>query len=265
MGGGIPKLRSDIEFIPTSYEGEQAVLVRDSLGLIPEPAMIHGDSLKMLKLIDGRNSVQDMQLIIMRNSGNVFIGMDVIQNFILELDAVFLLESPRYQEHKQKLIAEYASSDKREAHLAGKAYPQDAEELRAYLETVVTEGEALMESAERQDVCALVAPHIDLELGRRLYGMAYHSVRRASPRRVVLLGTGHSLSGAFFSLTAKDFVTPLGTQETDKRAVERLREIGGELICPHDLDHRHEHSLEFQLIFLQYLFGEEFTLVPLLC
>ena len=122
-----------------------------------------------------------------------------------------------------------------------------------------------MESAGRQDVCALVAPHIDLELGRRLYGMAYHSVQKASPRKVVLMGTGHTLSGAFFSLTGKDFVTPLGTQRTDKRAVEHLREIGGELISPHDLDHRHEHSLEFQLIFLQYLFGEEFTLVPLLC
>ncbi len=265
MSEGIPKLRSDVEYIPTSYEGEQAVLVRDSLGLVPEPVMIHGASLQMLQLIDGSNSVQDMQLIVMRNSGNVFVGMDVIQNFIHELDAIFLLESPRYKEQKQKLITEYGRADKREAHLAGKAYPQDAEELRAYLEAVLAEGEASMESAGQKDVCAVIAPHIDLELGRRLYGMAYHSVRTASPRRVILMGTGHSLSGAFFSLTGKDFVTPLGTQKTDKQAVEHLREIGGELICPHDLDHRYEHSLEFQLIFLQYLFGEEFTLVPLLC
>ena len=124
----------------SSYEGEQAVLVRDSLGLVPEPVMIHGDSLQMLQLIDGSNSVQDIQLIVMRNSGNVFVGMDVIQNFILELDAIFLLDSPRYQEHKQKLIDEYGRADKREAHLAGKVYPQDAEELRAYLEAVLAEG-----------------------------------------------------------------------------------------------------------------------------
>jgi len=248
-----------------SHEGEQAILVRDSLGLVPEPVMLHGDSLQLLQLIDGRNSVQDIQLIIMRNSGNVFVAMEAIQNYINELDAIFLLDSPRYQEHKQKLIHEYSSADIREAHLAGKAYSEDGEELRSYLESVVAEGADQMETIALQNIRALIAPHIDLELGRRLYGMAYHAIRQVSPRRVVLLGTGHSLRGAFFSITSKNFVTPLGTVTTDKAAIERLRDTGGELLCPHDLDHRHEHSLEFQLIFLQYLFGEEFTLVPLLC
>ena len=265
MNDDIPKLRSDIEFVPTSHKGEQAVLVRDSLGLVPEPVMLHGDSLQMLQLIDGRNSIQDIQLIIMRNSGNVFVAKEAIRNYLHELDDIFLLESSRYQEHKRKLIDEYASSKIREAHLAGKVYPEDGEELSSYLETMVTEGGELADTAELQDIRALIAPHIDLELGRRLYGMAYHSVRKISPRRVVLLGTGHTLRGAFFSITSKDFVTPLGTVTTDKAAVASLRDSCGELLCPHDLDHRHEHSLEFQLIFLQYLFGEEFTLVPLLC
>lgn len=265
MTGEIPRLRSDIEFVPTVHEGERAVLVRDSLGLIPEPILLQGEGLIMLQLINGRNSIRDIQMILMRHSGNIFVGTEVIEKYLHELDSVFLLDSVRYQEHKQRLIDEYARSDVRAAHLAGRAYPEDAAELRAYLGAVMQEGRQEWEAYAFKNIRAVIAPHIDLELGRRLYSLAYNAVRAQPPSRVVLMGTGHSLRDAVFSLTDKDFMTPLGTVPTDIRAVERLRDAGRDLICPHDLEHRNEHSLEFQVLFLQFLFGDKFTLVPLLC
>ncbi|MEW5901918.1 MAG: AmmeMemoRadiSam system protein B, partial [Acidobacteriota bacterium] len=59
--------------------------------------------------------------------------------------------------------------------------------------------------------------------------------------------------------------TPLGRVETDKEAVRELRQAGGKAVSAHDISHRREHSLEFQLVFLQHLFGASFTLVPILC
>src|SRR4030042_836439 len=85
------------------------------------------------------------------------------------------------------------------------------------------------------------------------------------PRRSLRLGTGHSLGASFFSMTAKDFETPLGRVRTDKSEVRRLISASGPLAAPDDFSHRSEHSLEFQLIFLQRLFGSDFTLLPILC
>jgi AmmeMemoRadiSam system protein B len=69
----------------------------------------------------------------------------------------------------------------------------------------------------------------------------------------------------FFSLTEKDFETPLGRVITDKDFVRQLKIAGDGAVSPHDIAHRSEHSLEFQLIFLQHIFGSDFSLIPFLC
>jgi len=44
-----------------------------------------------------------------------------------------------------------------------------------------------------------------------------------------------------------------------------LKAKGGDLVSPSDLPHRAEHSIEFQLIFLQHVLGGDFAIVPVLC
>jgi AmmeMemoRadiSam system protein B len=68
-------------------------------------------------------------------------------------------------------------------------------------------------------------------------------------------------------LTAKDFQTPLGAVSTDQEFLEAL---GAR--CPTDFYedefcHRGEHSIEFQVLFLQYLYngGGRLRIVPVLC
>ncbi|MDH4220814.1 MAG: AmmeMemoRadiSam system protein B, partial [Candidatus Aminicenantes bacterium] len=93
----------------------------------------------------------------------------------------------------------------------------------------------------------------------------YRMLKDSSPKKVLLLGTGHNLQESYFSLTEKDFATPLGLTKTDREWVKRLKEAGSEVISSDDFYHRSEHSLEFQLLFLQHLFGFEFLLLPVLC
>jgi AmmeMemoRadiSam system protein B len=125
------------------------------------------------------------------------------------------------------------------------------------------------------DIIALVAPHIDLSVGTRAYAAAYGALGRAwkrsghdaRPDLVIILGTGHSIERGIFCLTDKDFRTPLGTMPTDRDMVARLRAAGGECIAENDLPHRREHSIEFQLLFLQHLLGGDHgvRIVPVLC
>jgi AmmeMemoRadiSam system protein B len=45
-----------------------------------------------------------------------------------------------------------------------------------------------------------------------------------------------------------------------------LQEVGGDIIAVNDFAHRSEHSIEFQLIFLQHLLqGISFSIIPILC
>jgi AmmeMemoRadiSam system protein B len=83
---------------------------------------------------------------------------------------------------------------------------------------------------------------------------------------VVLLGVGHQVVGDLFCLTDKDFDTPLGIVRSDKALVQKLREAGKRVVAPNDFAHRSEHSVEFQVLFLQHLLKKDsFTIVPIIC
>ena len=113
---------------------------------------------------------------------------------------------------------------------------------------------------------ALVAPHIDLNVGYKSYAQAYGMLQDATPTRVVVLGTGHQLQEGLFSLTDKDFETPLGIIKSDGEAVDRLKRSGQGIVALNDFIHRSEHSVEFQLIFLQHVMKtKDFTIIPILC
>ncbi|MFC2170008.1 AmmeMemoRadiSam system protein B [Acidobacteriota bacterium] len=265
MEGSVPELRTDIDLIPSVHQGERVLLVKDSLGLIREPILLHGEALVFLTLIDGKRNIRDIQLEFIRIKSGVFIESEVIEKFISELDSFFLLNSEHFHRAKEKLISEFSISKVRKAYLSGRSYPEAPNELRAYLDTVLDQEGDPNPALKGREIRVLVAPHIDLEIGKKVYASAYSSLRHSKPERIILMGTGHSVQSSFFSLTEKDFETPLGLVKTDKKCVKKLKEACRDTVAPFDFAHSSEHSLEFQLIFLQHLFGSEFSLVPFLC
>lgn len=261
----IPRLRKDIEIIPTLYEGQKAFVVRDALGLIREPLLLRGELLTFISLVDGQKNIRDIQLDLIRQKRGSFISSEEVEKILSELDSFFLLDSERYRQEKKKIIASYSLLPLRSAYHAGRSYPSEPDKLRAMLDSFFSVKEEISLPFEGKKISALIAPHIDLEAGKKVYAKAYQALEKFQPKRVILLGTGHNLYGAFFSLTEKDFETPLGVVKAEKDWVSRLKEAGGKLVSSDDIAHRSEHSLEFQLLFLQYLFGSEFSLIPVLC
>jgi hypothetical protein len=261
----VPRLREDLEIIPTSYQGERALLVRDFLGLIRDPVVIQGDALNLLGLIDGKRTIRDIQLELVRFNRGVLVDAEFISRIIAELDSALLLQSRKCLEEKERILTEYAGLKIRRASHAGVSYPAEPDKLREYLDSILDDPQVEDGQKSWSRVLGLVAPHIDLEIGRKTYAKAYRAIRDQAPHRIYLLGTGHAHAEGFFCLTEKDFETPLGRVETDRAAVRALRRAGEGIVSAHDISHRREHSLEFQLIFLQRLFGSSFSLVPMLC
>ncbi|MCK4336692.1 MAG: AmmeMemoRadiSam system protein B, partial [Candidatus Aminicenantes bacterium] len=248
-----------------SYQGRQGVLIRDFLGVLKDPVFIQGAGLMVLSLMDGRRSLKDIQLELIRQKEGSFISLESVNKVVSEFDAAFLLDSAEYRKKRDQITAGYLAEETREAVLAGTAYPASPEELSAYVESILSENDGERSQSNFSDVRALIAPHIDIKTGRVVYAAAYREVRGLTPKKILVLGVGHHLQDGFVSLTEKDYLTPLGRVKTDKIWVKRLKEIGKEVAAPHDITHKMEHSIEFQLLFLQSLFGQDFMLIPILC
>ncbi|HSM79494.1 MAG TPA: AmmeMemoRadiSam system protein B, partial [Bryobacteraceae bacterium] len=68
-----------------------------------------------------------------------------------------------------------------------------------------------------------------------------------------------------FGLTRKPFVTPLGEAHTHTELVEELVKAAPEALRMEDYCHSIEHSIEFQVLFLQHRFGPSIRILPILC
>jgi AmmeMemoRadiSam system protein B len=69
-----------------------------------------------------------------------------------------------------------------------------------------------------------------------------------------------------FALTRKDYDTPLGSARTDVELVDALARRARQDCFGAELAHRSEHSIEFQAVFLQYLYAgrRDIAIVPVL-
>ncbi|MBC8417880.1 MAG: AmmeMemoRadiSam system protein B [Desulfobacterales bacterium] len=259
-----PMARRDLEFFPVQHKGQQFVLIRDPLGLVEEGKAVGIPLYQLMMLLDGTTGVRDLQMELMRQKGGVLVGTDEIDSLLAHLDESFLLDSERFQNARDRIITQFTSEKIRPCSHCGKSYPENRSELRLRIDEILNSQPPWPEPKGK--VVALIAPHIDLNVGYKGYSTAYQMVKHTSPSRIILLGVGHQLQKALFSLTDKDFETPLGITQSEQETIRRLREAGQDIIAVDDFIHRSEHSIEFQLIFLQHLIaGKDFTIIPILC
>ena len=90
---------------------------------------------------------------------------------------------------------------------------------------------------------------------RRCFAQAYHALATGQPSDIyVILGTGHAGVEHLFTATSLDFETPLGTVHTDHDFVDAFSDELGRDAAAEEILHANEHVIEFQLIFLQYMY-----------
>ncbi len=259
-----PTIRKDLEFFPVQHEGQQLILIRDHLGLVQEGKAVALPLYQFMTLLDGTRTARDLQMELMRQRGGVLVGMDEVEGLLGHLEESYVLDTARFKMARDEIIAEFTSERVRPCSHCGRSYPANPTELKERLDAILASQAPIPEPGGK--IQALVSPHIDLSVGHRVYASAYQMLKNMTPSRIVILGVGHSLVNDLFCLTDKDFETPLGVIAAERSLIRKLREVGGDILANNDFAHRSEHSIEFQLIFLQHLLkGVSFTLIPILC
>lgn len=259
-----PTIRKDLEFFPVQHEGQQLILIRDHLGLVQEGKAVALPLYQFMTLLDGSRTMRDLQMELMRQRGGVLVGMDEVEGLLAHLEESYVLDTARFKMARDEIIAEFTSERVRPCSHCGRAYPANPAELKERLDTILASQAPIPEPGGK--IRALVSPHIDLSVGHRVYASAYQMLENTTPSRTVILGVGHNLVNDLFCLTDKDFETPLGVIAAERSLIRKLKEVGGDILANNDFAHRSEHSIEFQLIFLQHLLrGVSFTLIPILC
>jgi MEMO1 family protein len=223
----------------------------------------------IVSLFDGQHSILDIQAEYMRKFRE-FLYTEKLQEIISQLDENFFLEGKRFQEALRQKEEGFKKASFREAVFAGKSYEGDPDGLRAQFEGYFkgTNGPgSLGEKKGTNGLKGVVAPHIDFQRGGFCYAFAHREIReRNSSPCFIIFGTAHTPMENPFCLTRKDFITPLGTLNVDKELVDAIQSR-----CPDDLFkdegvQRSEHSIEFQCVFLQYLYPEPnpLKIIPIL-
>ncbi|MFC1479515.1 AmmeMemoRadiSam system protein B, partial [Planctomycetota bacterium] len=259
----LPSIRTDLEFLPGKSGDDYVVVVRDELELNEGDLVLQQEIIHLLSFFDGANTASDVQTELTRLQGGVLFPLEEIKELCKMLDGYFLLDTDNFRNARAEALKEYSSLSIRKAAHAGQAYPEDKKELSTLLDSILKQG---VESDLPQAlITGIAAPHIDISVGARVYGSVYRTIKGLDPELVVILGIGHKMQEGFFSLTEKDFETPLGTVKTRKEAVKKCIQAGGNTVCPDDFTHKKEHSIEFQLLFLQHVLKSNFEVIPILC
>jgi AmmeMemoRadiSam system protein B len=268
-----PKLRP-LEAIRAQ---DNMICLRDPAGISDKLVFLPLNLYFIVSLFDGERSILDIQAAYTRQFGDILFS-DKIRQIIEQLDGCLFLESDRFREARRKAVEEFRNAPFRPATHAGTAYPKEPGELRAQLKALFDglgdggRGEFAAGKGNGKRLAGLIAPHIDVRRGGACFASSYAELARGGRAETyVVFGISHVPTARRFVLTDKDFETPLGTIPADRGFIERLAGRlsgrGGFDFFEDELVHLYEHSIEFQALFLRYLFTPEtgIRIVPILC
>jgi hypothetical protein len=261
-----PKLRP-VEAFPTEANGKRVLCLRDPTHYAEAVLFVPPAAVEILRHFDGKHSILDIQAAYVRCHGHLLFREEV-EELIATLDQHYFLEGARFTQHQERLEEQFRQAAVRPAFLAGRSYPPEGAELCQMLEQMLQHPQGPAGTPVKDPIHALIAPHIDFMRGGVGYAWGYGGLdQRTDAELFVIFGTAHGGTSRPFAPCAKDFETPLGLVRTDRALVEELRRRCPAAIAVDDLAHRAEHSIEFQVIFLQHLLGAKrpFRILPILC
>lgn len=268
MSLDFPKLRP-VEAFPVEMRGRRVICLRDPEGLIDSMLMVPPELFYIVAMFDGQHSILDIQVAFTRQFGTILTS-DRVRELIGQLDEARFLEGERISQLRQQILDAFRSAPLRPAVHAGQSYEADPGRLRAWMDTFFDPpagpGRPGVDG-RTETVKGIIAPHIDLRCGGPCFAWAYREIVEASDADLfIVFGTGHSLVRSPYALTRKDYDTPFGPVRADQAFIEALSQRCPTDLFAEELGHRTEHSIEFQALFLKYLYPDrDVAFVPILC
>ncbi len=149
----------------------------------------------------------------------------------------------------------------RPAAFADVSYPANPIKLSRLLDTAPDTVRSFLQhvpptlASIRQGAEAIVAPHIDFRVGLNTYAPAFQALRDSTADVFVVIATSHYGWQDLFIPTFQHFSTPLGVVRTDTELLNELYKRLPYSLTRDEIAHRDEHSIEFEAVWLQHLFG----------
>jgi hypothetical protein len=268
--GSRPRLRPVETIVVPTASGEKVLVLRDTLGVAKGHAQVPLPLVPILARFTGRATCAEIAAAAGKELGEE-IPVSFVVGLATELEDALYCEGPAFRAAKERIFAEFHDAEVRPASHAGGAYHDDPKKLAHYIDYECHRPAGSKPKAAAR-VRALVAPHIDPWRGALGYGHAYGALKAAlaegatdEPRTFVILGTSHAPMREPFALCKKAFATPLGPLPCDGEAVDRLAAAARFDPWADEFNHKREHSLEFQTVFLKHLVGERpARIIPIL-
>lgn len=272
-----PQLRPIETIIVPDRRFGQALMLRDTQGVTPSSAVLPLDVVPIVELFTGRLTCEQIAREASRTIGES-VPLSFVIKLATELEDALFLDGPQYRKERARIEREFAGSTVREASHAGGAYHDDPSALAEYIDFECLgvrpkggsngNGGGNGHGHGARKLVGLIAPHIDPWRGARCYGAAYSALAKALPEDAdtfILLGTSHAPMREPFALCRKAFATPFGPMEADVDSIDAIAAAVDFDTYADQFNHKREHSLEFQAVFLRHLLGKKKArIVPIL-
>jgi AmmeMemoRadiSam system protein B len=258
----LPALRRGLDLRPSPVEEQPGLMIRDPFQYTESVIVIPPPLVGFVAFFDGERSLEDLKVALVTAAGDVR-AADFALTLQKTLSEQGFLEDDAFVARKEAKEGAFRSDPVCQASHAGSAYPRDKDPLSATMNGYL---QSVEHAAPVSGLVGIAAPHVSPEGGPSSYAAAYHQIGPSLRERTfAILGTSHYGTPGKFGLTRKPFRTPFGEARTDEESVSALADSAPRGILLDDYCFAIEHSIEFQVVFLQHLLGSDITILPILC
>lgn len=253
----------NLDFMPSPVPDRPGLAVRDSFHYSDATLIIPPVLAACLEFFDGEHSEADVKTHLYNLTGELDTG-EIVSHLKETLSNAGFLEDEVYAKLQEEAHQAFADAPVRKPAHAGAAYPGSAAELRDVFHQYMTNDAGNRVEPGRR-VLGIAAPHVSPFGGWESYQAAYRALPpQHRDRTFVILGTSHFGAPDRFGLTRKSYETPYGSAITERRLVDELERNAPNAVSMEDYCHSFEHSVEFQVAFLQHLYGPDVRVLPIL-
>ncbi|MFC1522557.1 AmmeMemoRadiSam system protein B [Elusimicrobiota bacterium] len=267
----LPALRRNLEVMPIQHEGKPMFMIQDMEGICAKPVVMSAGSILIASLLTGTATATEIRSLFTKHTGNI-LGDAEIKKLVKDLDDLQLLETPKVQAKRKKILEDFMAGSTRKAMLKGIMYPENTIELSSYMGKFLQDPKGpkkpLAEKAIHDKApLGLISPHIDISRGGPVYAWAYQALSEYKPPdTIIALGVAHTAPNSPWAMTTKSYETPFGPMETDQELYAEIEKTLWYDPKDDEWTHRQEHSLELQALWLKFLWKDKAPKwVPILC
>lgn len=249
-----PLLKLFTEILPLEQGDKKLIMLKDSEGISDKIVLLPFESIGILNLLNGENTVKDIQSYILKETG-ILISENEIINFISQLESYGFIENESLNEKRKKIYEEFVNSNVRKEFHKGLSYPDNIIELTSFMSKFYSPAG---NNTEHETITGLIVPHIDLIRGGDVYALGYSMLHKSiKPDLIIALGVSHYGGNSPLIFTKKSYQTPYGNMDTDLDVYSKIKNILWYEPDEEEILHRREHSLEFQALWLKYIWRDE--------